>query len=358
MKLAKNSKVVKTILWGTLIVSVIPPTFTLIQQWYYGAINQTFYCTAVDYAQSTLFSLVVTFTLFITNVYIIGTLTDKLEGKINSYKRIALCLFLGIVSSNIIIYLEWKLFNNLFFHIEPPLENTRIFSNQVIATILVVIVSLVLEIRHYVKQLKLSIAEKEKLERAFLRAQLEGLKTQISPHFLFNSFNALQSLIEDNPEKAKSFVQELARVYRYVLDKRDNLVVKLSDEISFIHSYVYLNKIRFGENLKIEINIESNLLQHFLPPLTLQLLIENAIKHNIISASKPLHIVISTADDMLVVTNNYQPRAESVLSTQIGHSNLTDRYKLICDKVPIFGIVGTNYVAKVPLVDESQAEEL
>ena len=343
----------RTIILGTLIVSLVPSTYVFLQRWILGTQNQDFYCTVVDYFQSSVFSVVVTFSLFILNIKLIHVITNKFEHRISEVKRILLCLTAGLISSNIVMFLEWKLFNTLWFKVEAPLENVRIFENQMMATILVIIVSLVLEIRHYMERLKISIAEKEHLEREYLRAQLEGLKTQISPHFLFNSFNALQSLIEDQPTKAKEFIQELAKVYRYVLDKRDNMVVTLEEEIVFMNSFIYLKQIRFGDSLQVEIDIASDELQNYLPPLTLQLLIENSIKHNIIAHAKPLKIVVTAHNNQLVVSNNYQPRLENTYSTKIGHQNLTDRYKLISDKAPTYGIEGNQYVARIPLIDKT-----
>lgn len=348
----------KVLLWGTFIVSLVPPTYIYIAQAVFGSAGARPCVTVEDYAISCLFSVLVTFSLFLANIYIIKTITTKYEEKLSAFKRIGLSLGLGLIISNIIIYFEWQIFNNLYYKLNEQETKMSVFQNQMFATVLVIIVSLVLEIRHYVEKLKISIAEKEKLEREFLRAQLEGLKTQISPHFLFNSFNALQSLIEDDATKAKEFVQELASVYRYVLEKRDQLVVTLFDEMQFIQSFIYLNKIRFGDNLMVETQIDADSLNHYLPPLTLQLLVENAIKHNVISTAKPLVIQIIAKGDQLTISNVFQPRAEKLQSTQIGHQNLISRYQLICDSIPTFALIDNLYVAQIPLVSQTVAEEL
>ncbi len=354
----KTGSQFKTILWGTLIVSVVPSAFVFFKRWFLGTQDQEGYETVIDFIFSTLFSVVVTFSIFLSNFYLITKFTKANEDKLSDAKRIIIFLTLSLIASNLIMFVEWKIFNTFLFKCEGAVEREHIFENQLLATILVIIVSLVLEIKHYIDKLKTTVAENERLEREFIKAQLEGLKMQISPHFLFNSFNALQSLIEDNPETAKVFVKELASVYRYVLDKKDNMVVELSEEVNFMQSFVYLNKIRFGENLVVNTKIDSDCLNTYLPPLTLQLLIENAIKHNIISSAKPLYIDITASKEWLIVSNNYQPRTEKIQSTHIGLNNLTDRYKLITKAHVKFGIENTAYVAKVPLISQATIDQV
>ncbi len=340
------------ILWGTLIVSLVPSTFLFFQRWILGLQDQTLNETIVDYIKSSAFSIVVTFSIFIAVTYIISQTIDKLEGKLSAARRIILCLTISLIVANIIIFLEWKLFNALFYHCTWEEERVRIFENQMLATVLVIIVSLVFEIGHYINQLKITVAEKERLEKENMRSQLESLKTQISPHFLFNSFNALLSLIDSDKEKAKQFLLELSKVYRYVLEQKDNLVVELKDELKFINSYIYLNKIRFGVNLLFETDIDAENLSKFIPPLTLQSLVENAIKHNIISENKPLTIKITNEKEMLIVTNNLQSRSEKIISTGIGLNNLKERYFLLGNKAPEFGIINNEYIAKIPLIEK------
>lgn len=340
------------ILWGTLIVSLVPSTFLFFQRWVLGLQDETIHETLVDFLKSSTFSIVVTFSIFIAVTFIISRTTEKWEGKISAGKRITACLTVSLIVANIIIFLEWKVFNALFFHCTWEEERVRIFENQMLATVLVIIVSLVFEIGHYINQLKITVAEKERLEKENMRSQLESLKTQMSPHFLFNSFNALLSLIDSDKEKAKHFLLELSKVYRYVLEQNDNLVVELKEELKFINSYIYLNKIRFGDNLIFETDIDANNLSKFIPPLTLQSLVENAIKHNIISENKPLTIRITNDRDRLIVTNNLQTRNEKIISTGIGLKNLKERYFLLGNKEPEFGIVNDQYIAKIPLLEK------
>lgn len=191
----------------------------------------------------------------------------------------------------------------------------------------------------------------ERQEKAQILSKLESLKHQVNPHFLFNSLNVLSSLVHENAALAEEFIVKLTRVYRYVLDMRGEDLVRLSDEINFIHSYVFLHRIRFGDSLTLKVDVAPDYLEKMVPTLTLQLLVENAVKHNIISRSEPLHIeILQQPDDWLLVRNNLQPRRDHVESTGIGLPNLLARYGFLSDRTPEFGPDGNTYTARIPLL--------
>jgi two-component system LytT family sensor kinase len=189
---------------------------------------------------------------------------------------------------------------------------------------------------------------KERLMKEHVNGQLESLKAQVSPHFLFNTLNSLSTLIAENPKKAEQFVDEMARVYRYLLqtnhssvDDRDfGQLTTLQKELSFIESYGHLLKTRYGDGMKLYIHVEENLLNRRIPPLTLQLLVENAVKHNVIRASRPLTIfILSTENEQLMVRNNLQKKtltagAEHFESTRVGLINIITKYRLLNEYQP------------------------
>ena len=180
--------------------------------------------------------------------------------------------------------------------------------------------------------LKKSELEKEQLERENIQSQLEGLKNQVNPHFLFNSLNTLSYIIPENSNTAVKFVQKLSKVYRYILEMRDSKVIELREELDFLQSYTFLLKERFSENLNININIPEENLRDKILPLSLQLLFENAIKHNIISNKKPLTIdVFVEKGQQLVVQNNLQKKRQSYNGTQMGLENIKNRYRFFSD---------------------------
>ena len=197
---------------------------------------------------------------------------------------------------------------------------------------------------------KHSLVESERLEKESMTAKFEALKNQVNPHFLFNSLNTLSSLVYSDTEKAEKFIDEFASIYRYILDNRDRIAVSLSEEIKFIKSYIYLQKIRFGDCLVFNMKIDTAKLNHVLPTLSLQLLVENAIKHNVVTSEKPLEIEIADEGFFIVVKNNLQLRDEKVESVGVGIENLKQRYQLISGQVPSFEIVNEHYIAKLPLI--------
>jgi len=174
--------------------------------------------------------------------------------------------------------------------------------------------------------------EAERLKQANLESQIQILTQQLDPHFLFNNFNTLSSLIEENPTKANQFLWKLSDVYRYVLSNREQKVVPLKEEMQMIDAYVHLLRERFGEHLKVHTNISSTAKDLFIPVLALQNLVENAVKHNIINAQHLLTISIYTEHDWLIVENPFQPKLHTEHSSKLGLKNIQDRYKLLGKK--------------------------
>lgn len=174
---------------------------------------------------------------------------------------------------------------------------------------------------------KTSLAEVEKYKKESVEAQLENLKSQVNPHFLFNNLSVLSSLVYKDQDKAVDFINQFSKVYRYILDHKSKELIELETELKFIESYCYLLKIRFGEGVQFKINISPEKQQHLLPPMALQLLIENTIKHNETSLDMPLHVDIYTKDDYLIVSNNLQVRTLNEESSRTGLKNIMSRYR-------------------------------
>jgi len=167
----------------------------------------------------------------------------------------------------------------------------------------------------------------EKYKKDSIESKFNNLKNKINPHFLFNTFNALSEIIEEDPPKASKLVNELSDVYRYVLDNQEINWIPLKKEIDFVYAYINLFKMRFEDNLISDIEIPEEYLNYQIAPLTLQLLIENAIKHNEISSKKPLKIQISVKDGILEVKNNLQLKTIINSGSSFGLKNLKERYK-------------------------------
>ncbi|MBS1744276.1 MAG: sensor histidine kinase [Bacteroidetes bacterium] len=178
---------------------------------------------------------------------------------------------------------------------------------------------------------KKNMEETDALKASFRQSQLQGLKSQVNPHFLFNSLNSLSSLIYEDEEKAETFLNEMSKVYRYMLRNDEDQFVTLQTELAFVQSYMYLLKARYGDGLVLEKKVSNEDLTRLIPPLTLQVIIENAIYQNAIIKNKPLVISIETVNDgFITVSNNVQPKiVTEPLDQEAGLDNLVKKYLLL-----------------------------
>ena len=194
-------------------------------------------------------------------------------------------------------------------------------------------------------QKKMADMAKERAE-----AELSFLKSQINPHFLFNNLSVLSSLVYSDQDKAVDFINQLSKVYRYLLENRNSELTRLSEEMAFIHSYIYLLSIRFDKNINFTINVKKEDENKLIPPLALQILIENAIKHNEISTASPLQINIITENDMLIVSNTLQPRINKETSSNLGLDNIRQRYQYYSNKEVVVIQENQQFIVKLPLL--------
>ena len=195
------------------------------------------------------------------------------------------------------------------------------------------------------------VDEAENLKKENLQSQLEGLKGQVNPHFLFNSLNSLSSLISEDPEKAEKFLDEMSKVYRYLLRTNEEGLTTLDSEMQFIQSYFHMLKTRYGDGLDMETKIDEHYMGYQLPPLTLQMPIENAVKHNMILRDSPLKILIMTTNSgRLVVSNNLQRKDRIVSSNKVGLANIVNKYRLMKKEEISVRDDGKEFAVVVPLI--------
>ncbi|MFN4994365.1 MAG: sensor histidine kinase [Bacteroidota bacterium] len=222
-------------------------------------------------------------------------------------------------------YLFYLLLFPLIHGHQCDLKSKENIANMVTSVIITLLINSIFVANAFFRQWKRTLQEKEELKRTSLSAEFETLKSQINPHFLFNSLNTLTTLIEENPATATNFIHKLSDVYRYVLNQKEKETVTLGEELEFIQAYVYLNQIRFGNNLCVHIHVPAECRNKSIATLSLQMLLENAIKHNVISAKHPLQINISANGSELHIRNNLQ-RKMNVESNGIGLNNIITRY--------------------------------
>jgi sensor histidine kinase YesM len=285
------------------------------------------------FLEQSLYSVILTFLFWKGNTTIIKLLTKKFSWLENTRKRVIIHIILAVVYSMLVIHLFYFYIWFLILH-KPNFNFSGFYQHFNVGIYICFSINLIFILGsysgHFLKFWKTSVINEERLKRESLALQYESLKNQVNPHFLFNSLNILTSLIEHDRDASVNYVKQLSDVLRYVLEQNVNELVSISTEMKFIESYIFLQQIRFGENLKTSIKIEEE--DFLVVPLALQILIENAIKHNEISAEKPLNIQIHDDGEYLVVENNVQPRNYLPESNQLGLKTLEFLYGFLSGK--------------------------
>lgn len=298
---------------------------------------------------SYLFTICIVYLFFESTYHVNRLLDKKLSWEALPYRRFftqwilsfGIGLFFAIVLRWVVVFIFISFtYVNLFDELVLVL-----FILLVTTTLSIIDLALFL-----LEKWRFSLAELERFKKENAESQFESLRTQINPHFLFNSLNTLSALIFQDQNKAESFIRELSDVYRYILENKDTELVTLKKELEIIKSYIYLIILRFEQNLAVKIDINNNLDAMLIPPLTLQMLVENAVKHNIISRKKPLAVKIYSEDDYIVVSNNLQKKDTNKFSTKLGLENIKSRYNYLTDKKVEIVESPDEFLVKIPLI--------
>lgn len=231
------------------------------------------------------------------------------------------------------------------------LASEHLWQGAVVGLSVNIVFETLFEADYIFRKYKENAAENESLQKLSVNQEFDTLKSQVNPHFLFNCFNTLSSLISIDKAKALQFLDELSKVYRYLLRSNQESICTLNTELNFIDSYFTLLQTRHGESIQLRKNIEKQYLNYFIPSLTLQLVVENAVKHNTISKSNPLVIDIFTAgENKLVVNNNLQRRASVVHTNGVGLQNIKLKYQLLDQQGFQVMEGGKNFTVVLPLI--------
>lgn len=252
--------------------------------------------------------------------------------------------------------LKWLFHLNTFDELLMTSTHTEFLPINFIAA---TVISLSYEASYFFEKWKEQFALNQQLKNQQIRTQYEVLQNQMSPHFLFNSLNTLTTIIPENAEAAVAFTEKLSEVYRYILQNKDRELVRLEEEVEFVKSYLFLLKMRYPNNLSVDFQIEEKYHGLTIPPLTLQMLAENAIKHNVVSKAKPLHIDIYIENGKsVVVKNNLQQKDVLDKSTKTGLDNIRKRYSILGGKKIDVITSASNYMVAVPLIDLLEEKDL
>jgi len=295
-------------------------------------------------------SLVAIIMITLPDLYIIRYLDRSFDWNRKPFLRLGLQFILSILFSTVVAILITFVSHTIGTYQEGL--NRAIRSNVLIFAVCNILLMILLEAWVFFMESTQSRKKAQELEHELSQVRFEILKQQINPHFMFNSLNVLSGLIGKDTEQAHRFIDEFSSIYRYVVDTIEQPVVSLRKELDFARSYLHLQQTRYGEHLHYTIDLPSELLVTYLPPLSLQLVLENACKHNLISPEKPLHICIYQEKDKLVVSNNLQPKISSGVSRGLGQKNLLKRYELVSDEAPEFRMGAEYYTVILPLIEE------
>jgi len=292
-----------------------------------------------------LITIVVAFLMFTLNFYILKPAEKHFKLKV-----------ITIPAAVILTLISVFVLNDLFFSLLNMVDQeprSRGFHDEFIYRNFFVsglVIGCVLIIRLIYQKQSVQL-ENETLKSEALKSQFESLKNQLSPHFLFNSLTALKTLINESPDTAQNYVNNLSKALRYTLQSNEKQLVTLKEEMDFTESYMFLIKMRFDTNLMINVEIDEEYSSCMLPPLTIQTLVENAVKHNEVSKRKPLSISIKTTENgSLVVRNNLQEKITEEDGTGIGLTNLSKQFNLLIGSDIIIRNESAEFSVEVPLI--------
>jgi len=263
----------------------------------------------------------------------------------NLIGRIALQIFLGSLFGLFVRVLIYYFAEPYFpFH----LDDLFLAVTWALYIILPSAINLIFFTGYFIARWKEGILKAERLEKEKALVQFDNLKNQLNPHFLFNALTSLNSLIHEDAPLASRFLQHLSKVYRYVLQHKDENVVSMQTELDFINNYIFLAETRFGVALSITVQLDSSCLDRMVIPVTTQVLLENAFKHNVMETGRPLHIQIFAEPDYLVIQNNLQRRRNVESSNKQGLENLKSLYQYLSAKPVLIEETQSQFAVKIP----------
>lgn len=311
-------------------------------------VNHSFQEFLVRLAFSTLVSTLFGLLIVYFNLLVINNLNRIVAWSTAFLKRITLQLSVSVgLSISVAIVMT-----SMVHQIGPYKAGLwpTIWLNSLILSVVNLLVMIALEAWIYYSENRKNQQELEFVRNELAMIKFEVLKNQLNPHFLFNSLNVLSALVTSDAQKASVFIDEFAQIYRYVLETIEKPLVSLEHELGFARSYMYLQQIRYGTNLHYEVEVDSKWLEETVPPLSLQIVLENAIKHNAITNQHPLVISLKAKDECLWIVNTIHQRVSGIPSTGIGQKNLLRRYALVCGQEPSFKVLNDTYLVKLPLI--------
>ncbi len=332
----------KSVLFVLFLLTLIS---TLVTYFFVG--NELF-SSFPKYIDGIIYGFLVGLTFWLGNFRIGKFVGTKVNWKKDPKKANLISLFsfllFGMVASVAVPYLFYGVFHKHNQHLAQVVVNNG-FINLCVDFIFVSIYYSKYLVDYYAK----SLQNEQELKRENLIAKYEALKNQVNPHFLFNSLNTLSGVVEQNPAKAVDFIKKLSDIYRYVLEQQDKELVNLDEEMKFVNDFFHLAQIRHGNALSMVVALTDRII--YLVPLGLQILVENAIKHNVISDDMPLRIEIGITEEYLYVKNNIQKKNVIRKNGTMGLENLKNRYTILSEKPVEIIETDSEFIVKLPIIE-------
>jgi sensor histidine kinase YesM len=332
---------------GLIAIIFLPPFSFMLN---YVLFGNNYFSSLKNFLLATILTLAIILLTYISCGMVAVVLSNRYPKYSQTFKRISIGLlaYVAIMMAAIsIIFWGYDYINFLGYQL-----NTNQYAWCLIIGIFLNILATSLnEGAAFYEKWRKMVDEAENLKKENLQSQLEGLKDQVNPHFLFNSLNSLSSLISEDPAQAEKFLDEMSKVYRYLLRTNEEGLTTLESEMEFIQSYFHMLKTRYGDGVSMETKIEKHYLDYQIPPLTLQMLVENAVKHNMILKNSPLRILILTTNSgKLIVSNNLQRKDKMVASNKVGLNNIVNKYRLMKKEEISVRDDGKEFAVVVPLI--------
>ena len=345
----------KTILWLLLVMAVSIQVVLISYNHFTGFYSITGLSELISrFLKGSFLSFIAAFFLAYPNLFLIRFLDNRYPWSESGVRRVLTEVLFTLLIGLLIGFLITTASHFMNAYTE---DLTRVYVfNMIVVAVCAIVLMTLFEAWIFFDRQSESEKRNRELSRELSHIRFEVLKNQMNPHFMFNSLNVLSSLIEEDTEKSQQFIEEFSYIYRYVLETIEKHVVTLERELAFARSYMFLQQIRHGDELTWSVDIPSEWLQSYLPPLSLQLVLENAIKHNKIEKSNPLHINLCIENDNLVIVNPLKPKISFKTSTGVGQSNLKKRYTMASNREPEFRLETDRYVVSLPLIREEHAE--
>ncbi|MEQ8628514.1 histidine kinase [Ekhidna sp.] len=344
----------RKLILSILIISIALEAEYFVELWIYNELpplaSTTLVLAYLSFLTQTFIQLLLICSI---NVFIISLLEKKLPWGEHFILRstiefTATTIVAVIITTPVVLYIDHGFLTPLFQFPSDGQAITLYYNLLYISVINALFIVTYEVVFLFGERNKIKLESEQSRNRAIL-AQFDALRNQVNPHFLLNSMHTLMELIKDDPTKAEGFCEEFINLYRRALTVDSEAVIPIQEEIRFAKSYISLYKVQYGNHIKVDFEIDNNM-KDAVPPFSLQLLIENAFKHNEISEAKPLAIKILASNGYLKVINNINPKTTQINSTKVGLTNLRERYKLLGTKEVIIESTESEFIASIPIL--------